>query len=287
MYIKLGNLFKLSLWFHRKIRLSLSFLMVVFTLPSCVNSPILNDTFLKQAGNDSISVTSRDSVFDLLDKKWISSTYFDRGLKYESSRLKVVSLSDLLNVYSPEESVDAILLHCADDYQGIISTNDVKKYDLQLALKIELSQGSIRPDWLQPLLIVVPNHTNPPFYERFLTANITELRFVSIADYYAPLRSLSIGNPSIRFGLDIYKDNCLFCHSINNIGGNKGGSLLVRFDLGLDSEINRLKDRFIEMHGGDNSNKQNMEQFLVNGQLDLLLEFLHEMAINEKLNNQK
>ena len=61
----------------------------------------------------------------------------------------------------------------------------------------------------------------------------------------------------------------------------------MRFDLGLDSEKNRLKDRFIEMHGGGNSNKQNMEQFLVNDQFDLLLEFLHEMAINKKLNNQK
>jgi hypothetical protein len=261
--------------------------MVVFMLPSCVNFPILNDTLLKQAGKDSISVTSRDSVFDLLEKKWISSIYFDRGLKYEGSRLKVVSLSDLLKVYSPDENVDAILLNCADDYQGIISINDVNNYDLQLALKIELLQGSIRPDWLQPLLIVVPNYTNPPFSERFLTANITELRFVSLADYYAPLRTLSTGNPSIHFGLDIFKDNCLFCHSINNIGGNKGTSLLVRFDLGLDSEKNRLKDRFIEMHGGDNSNKQNMEQFLVNDQFDLLLEFLHEMAINKKLNNQK
>ena len=255
--------------------------LFVFTLSSCLGAPTLNGNSIYQDGKERISITSRDLVFDSLEKKWISSTYFDRGMKYEGSQLEVISLSDLLKKYSPDKNLDAILLNCADDYQGIISINDVKKHDLQLALKIELPQGSVRPDWLQPLLIVVPNHTNPPFSERFLTANITELRFVSLADYYAPLRTLSMGNPSIHFGLDIFKDNCLFCHSINNIGGNKGTSLLVRFDLGLDSEKNRLKDRFIEMHGGDNSNKQNMEQFLVNDQFDSLLAFLYEVAVNK------
>ena len=91
-------------------RLSIPFLIVVFVLPSCVNFPVSNDTLLKQVGKDLMSVTSRHSVFDLLEKKWISSTYFDRGLKYEGSRLKVVSLPDLLKVYSPDENVDAILL---------------------------------------------------------------------------------------------------------------------------------------------------------------------------------
>ena len=249
-------------------------------LPSCVNFPILNDTLLKQAGKDSISVTSRDSVFDLLEKKWISSIYFDRGLKYEGSRLKVVSLSDLLKVYSPDENVDAILLNCADDYQGIISINDVNNYDLQLALKIELLQGSIRPDWLQPLLIVVPNHTNPPFSERFLTANITELRFVSLADYYAPLESLGLRNAYAQFGLELFKDNCLFCHSINKVGGNKGTSLLSAFDLMSGDGKNRFKEKFFKMHGRGNITKQNTGQFLTNDQFDALLEFLHEISAN-------
>ena len=70
-------------------------------------------------------------------KKWISSAYFDRGLKYKDSRLEVISLSGLLKRYNPDKSLDAILLNCADDYQGIISINDIKKYDLQIALKIK------------------------------------------------------------------------------------------------------------------------------------------------------
>lgn len=277
---KLRNLFKLNLWSNRKIILSLSLLLVVFFLPSCESFPVLNDTLLRQVGKGSKSVTSRDSVFDLLEKKWISSTYFDQGLKYESSRMKVVSLSELLKVYSPDENVDAILLNCADGYQGIISINDVKNYDLQLALIIELPQGTARPYWLQPLLIVVPNHAKPPFSERFFTANITELRFVRLVDYYSSLYSLDLRNAYAQFGLELFKDNCLFCHSINKVGGNKGTSLLSTFDLISDEGINNFKEKFFKMHGRDNNTTQNTGLFLTNDQFDALLEFLYEISAN-------
>lgn len=277
---KLRNLFKLNLWSNRKIILSLSLLLVVFFLPSCESFLVLNDTLLRQAGKGSKSVTSRDSVFDLLEKKWISSTYFDQGLKYESSRMKVVSLSELLKVYSPDENVDAILLNCADGYQGIISINDVKNYDLQLALIIELPQGTARPYWLQPLLIVVPNHAKPPFSERFFTANITELRFVRLVDYYSSLYSLDLRNAYAQFGLELFKDNCLFCHSINKVGGNKGTSLLSTFDLISDEGINNFKEKFFKMHGRDNNTTQNTGLFLTNDQFDALLEFLYEISAN-------
>ena len=277
---KLRNLFKLNLWSNRKIILSLSLLLVVFFLPSCESFPVLNDTLLGQAGKGSKSITSRDSVFDLLEKKWISSTYFDQGLKYESSRMKVVSLSELLKVYSPDENVDAILLNCADGYQGIISINDVKNYDLQLALIIELPQGTARPYWLQPLLIVVPNHAKPPFSERFFTANITELRFVRLVDYYSSLYSLDLRNAYAQFGLELFKDNCLFCHSINKVGGNKGTSLLSTFDLISYEGINNFKEKFFKMHGRDNNTTQNTGLFLTNDQFDALLEFLYEISAN-------
>ena len=277
---KLRNLFKLNLWSNRKIILSLLLLLVVFFLPSCESFPVLNDTLLRQVGKGSKSVTSRDSVFDLLEKKWISSTYFDQGLKYESSRMKVVSLSELLKVYSPDENVDAILLNCADGYQGIISINDVKNYDLQLALIIELPQGTARPYWLQPLLIVVPNHAKPPFSERFFTANITELRFVRLVDYYSSLYSLDLRNAYAQFGLELFRDNCLFCHSINKVGGNKGTSLLSTFDLISDEGINNFKEKFFKMHGRDNNTTQNTGLFLTNDQFDALLEFLYEISAN-------
>ena len=214
--------------------------ILFFSIMFFISSSCFNKLLLKQDGQEKILVTSIDSVISLLEKKWISSTYFDRGLNYESSLMEVVSLSDLLKVYSPYGNADAILLNCADDYQGIISLNDVKKYDLQIALKIQLLQGAVRPDWLQPMLIVVPNHAKPPFFERFLTANITELRFISLAEYYAPLNSLGLENANAQFGLDLFKSNCLFCHSINKVGGNKGVSLLSSFDLTFRSEKKKI-----------------------------------------------
>ena len=258
----------------------MALILFVFILSSCLGAPTLNGNSIYQDGKERISITSRDLVFDSLEKKWISSTYFDRGMKYEGSQLEVISFSDLFKKYSPDKNLDAILLNCADDYQGIISINDVKNYDLQLALKIELPQGSVRPDWLQPLLIVVPNHAKPPFSERFFTANITELHFVRLADYYAPLESLGLKNANAQFGLDLFKDNCLFCHSINKVGGSKGTSLLSAFDLMSGKGKNQFKEKFFKMHGRGNITKQNTGQFLTNDQFDALLEFLYEISAN-------
>jgi len=258
---------------------SLMLVFPAFILSSCINAYFFNGLPLKQDNKGILSITSDDPVFDLLEKKWVSSFYFDRGMKYKRTRLKVVSLSNLLKRYNLDINLDAILLRCADDYEGIISINDVKHYDIQVALKVELAEEDIRPDWLKPLLIVVPNHSKPPFSERFFTANINELRFVRLADYYAPLEIFGLKNISAKFGLDIFKNNCLFCHSINKVGGNKGSSLVSAFNLNLDREKQRFRDRFIEKHGASNSS-QNMSQFLVKGQFDSLLAFLREVSIN-------
>ena len=84
-----------------------------------------------------------------------------------------------------------MLLNCFDDYQGILSLNDIRRYDLRLATKIKLAFGSFKPDWLNPLLILVPDGKHPPFQERFLTANIRELKFVRLKNYYAPLEKIA------------------------------------------------------------------------------------------------
>ena len=73
-------------------------------------------------------------------------------MNYQNSRLEVVSFSRLLDKYVAANSFDAILLNSFDDYQGIVSADDVRRYDLQLAVKIELAQGADRPTWLQPFL---------------------------------------------------------------------------------------------------------------------------------------
>ena len=229
----------------------------------------------------SLIVTHSHPAFINLEKKWVSSSYFDRGMNYQNSRLEVVSFSRLLDKYVAANSFDAILLNCFDDYQGLVSADDVRRYDLQLATKIQLAQESDRPTWLQPLLIVVPNSTSPPFLERFLTANIRQLQFVRLADYYAPLDRKILPRASAELGRVVFKANCLFCHSINGVGGNKGGSLLEKFDFRLDKEKRRFKDTFLATHGQDNANKQNTKQFLTGNDLETLSEFLSEIIKGE------
>ncbi|MGY8766575.1 MAG: hypothetical protein ACKVI5_06920, partial [Nitrospinaceae bacterium] len=146
-------------------------------------------------------------------------------------------------------------------------------------LRIKLSKEQAQPDWLQPLLIIVPNNVKPPLLERFLTANIKELRFVSLPNYYAPIESLKLTSDVSKAGLKTFKDNCIFCHSINNVGGNKGGSLVDKYALTLDREKQRFTEVFLKKHGIDNEEKQNTKQFLTNNSLDAVLKFLQDITI--------
>ncbi|SVD39755.1 uncharacterized protein METZ01_LOCUS392609, partial [marine metagenome] len=192
--------------------------ILVFIFSACVGGPSEYGLTRGERAQASLGITINHPAFIKLEKKWVSSSYFDRGMNYQNSRLEVVSFSRLLDKYVAANSFDAILLNCFDDYQGLVSADDVRRYDLQLATKIELAQESDRPTWLQPLLIVVPNSTSPPFLERFLTANIRQLQFVRLADYYAPLDRKILPRASAELGRVVFKANCLFCHSIHGVG---------------------------------------------------------------------
>jgi len=253
----------------------------VFVFSACVGGSSDYSIFARDRTHAWPIINHNHPVFDELNRKWVSSFYFDRGMNYTNSRFEVVSFSQLLDRYDSIDSFDAILLNCVDDYQGIVSADDVRRYDLQLATNIKLARDSDRPEWLQPLLILVPDNKNPPFLERFLTANISELRLVRLADYYEPLDKKILKGASAEFGRAVYKDNCLFCHSINGVGGNKGGSLLRKFDFRLNIEKSRFKDTFLVMHSQDNANKQNIKQFVTDDDLEVLSKFLSEI-IKEK-----
>ena len=256
-----------------------SLLMILFILVSCNSQTIKYVSIKSQKTTAPPAIFLNGSIINSLNKKWIFSFYFDRSMKYKNSLFEVASLTSLLNKYNLNEEVNSILLLCADDYQGIISFDDIKRYDLQLALRIKLSKEQAQPDWLQPLLIIVPNNVKPPLLERFLTANIKELRFVSLPNYYAPIESLKLTSDVSKAGLKTFKDNCIFCHSINNVGGNKGGSLVDKYALSLDREKQRFTEVFLKKHGIDNEEKQNTKQFLTNNSLNAVLKFLQDISV--------
>jgi len=202
----------------------------------------------------------------------ISSLYFDKALGYEGSKFRVISFAGLVNLFDPEGRSDAVLLNCFDDYQGILSIADIKGYDIQLATRIEIRPEFNKPDWLNPLLLIVPDNKRAPFQERYLTANIRELKFTRLKEYYAPLREA--GGESSPAGYLAFKDNCLFCHSLMGIGGNKGVRLLETYDFSRMDGKNRFRKDLSAFHHKDNADKQNVEQFVSEPQLVAIMDFL-------------
>jgi len=228
-----------------------------------------------EAGEE--KVISIEAVRELPSQP-VTSAYFDRAMDYSKSRFRAVSLAELLDRFDLDRTADAALLECFDDYQGIVAVDDIRRFNLLLATEIEIAPGFKRPGWLNPLLILVPDGSDAPFQERFMTANIRQLRLVRLDDYYAPLARAAGGSSAGREGLVLFKDNCLFCHSLEGIGGNKGGPLLQFYDFGRKKERERFHDNFRNTHGADNPDKQNLSQFITDQGLRALTEFLRGFA---------
>ena len=212
--------------------------------------------------------------FDSLGAREISSKYFDRAMHMQGTRFMAISFSRLLKEYQLKRGEDAVLLNCFDDYQGILSLNDIHRYDLRLATKIKLAFLSFKPDWLNPLLILVPDGKHPPFQERFLTANIRELKFVRLNDYYAPLERIAGSSVEAREGLEVFKNNCLFCHSLKGRGGNKGVRLLEVYRFSNDGDRKKFLTDFKKFHHKDNADKQDIEQFVNQEKLERIIDYL-------------
>ncbi len=205
-----------------------------------------------------------------MGSKEIASGYFDKALGYEGSRFRGVSFAGLVDRFDPKGQSDAVLLNCFDDYQGILSIADIERYDIQLATRISTRPEFDKPGWLNPLLVIVPDNKKAPFQERYLTANIRELKFTRLKDYYAPLNK--VGGASV--GYTSFKDNCLFCHSLQGIGGNKGARLLKNYDFSRANDKNRFLRDFGAFHHKENADKQNVEQFVSASQLVAIIDFL-------------
>ena len=242
---------------------------------------------VKEIGSKSVyRITLADSFNKVSSKFWalakiealgirrMPSSYFDRAMKYNGTEFEAISLLKLINQYQLKNGEDAILLNCFDDYQGLLSLSDIHRYDLHLAIKIKVSLDSSQPDWLNPLLVLVPDGKNPPFEERFLTANIRELQFVKLSDYYMPLKKVADISSEAGQGFEVYKNNCLFCHSIKGRGGNKGVYLLDQYSFSKPEGQEKFLKDFKSFHDKSNVDKQDIEQFVADNQLKTVMSFL-------------
>lgn len=110
-----------------------------------------------------------------------------------------------------------------------------------------------------------------------MTANIRELRFVQLSDYYAPLDAVTFKSMNAHRGGQAFKDNCLFCHSLKGVGGNKGTDLLNAYGFAKGVDGPRFKKDFAAFHNRNNVDKQDMEQFVDTDTLRRIVVFLREM----------
>ena len=100
-------------------------------------------------------ITHADSVGRMFSETWtapkleslgmreITSEYFDRAMHMEGSRFSTISFARLLKEFSLKGGEDAVLLNCIDDYQGILSLDDINRYDIQLATRIKLAPEAL------------------------------------------------------------------------------------------------------------------------------------------------
>ncbi len=209
-----------------------------------------------------------------LGTETLPSAYFDKALGYAGSEFEAIPMAELVRRFDPDGQSDAVLLNCFDDYQGIISIADIKNYDLRLATKLNFHPEVKPPGWLNPLLVIVPDGSPAPFQERFLTANIRELKFTQLDAYYQPLNLAGQSSVHASEGLSSFKNNCLFCHSLRGIGGNKGIDLLNAYDFSKAGDRGRFEEDFMRFHQKDNPDKQNVQQFVSGKQLQAIGHFL-------------
>ena len=230
-------------------------------------------TLSDQFGKISSEFWTKKKLESLGTRK-MPSSYFDKAMKYSGTQFEGVSFLKIIRQFKFKNYEDAILLNCFDDYQGFLPVSEILKYDLYLATRIELESGSFKPIWLNPLLVLVPDGKTPPFEERFLTANIRELKFVRSSDYYAPLKNIANTSKEAGQGFEVYKNNCLFCHGLKGRGGNKGLRLLNRYSFAKKEDQKKFLSDFKNFHDKDNLDKQDIKQFVATDQLEKVIDFL-------------
>ena len=252
--------------------------IVIFSVLTCLAVPVFSydDASVKIGGKAVLlSETLSFSELETGGISDITSRYFDTAMDYHDSSFRTISLSKFIDRFNSANRADAVLLNCRDDYQGVLSIDDIKRYDLRLATKIQIRSNYNKPSWLNPLLIIVPDDVQAPRMERFMTANISEILFVRLADYYAPVTGIVGKFPESKKGLTVFQDNCLYCHSIKNVGGNKGIKLLNTYIFSVNNDTAKFRKDFSAFHNTGNEEKQNVDQFVTQDQLKDVAVFLN------------